>query len=125
VNNVIVFLVEDDVNDRRFAKEVLEKAGHKVALEATTLPDAIAIIKRGDLAKYGITVAVVDGYLPNAAGEKTVWAGPTVAHAIRNAAPLIKIVSSSSLPERDCGYGDVHAWKLDGAKALCGAIQKL
>jgi hypothetical protein len=122
MENAIVFLVEDDALWHLLMKDKLEHDGHKVVIESITLTETLTAIQNGNLQQYGVTVAVVDGYLPDPPREE-VWAGPIVAKAIRDTGLPIKIISSSSLPECYCGYGDIHAQK--GMDDVCDVIKKL
>ncbi len=57
-------MVEDDNACRRKLKDALEKEGHQVPLEAVNCEQAFRLINGNKLREKGVTVAVVDGYLP-------------------------------------------------------------
>lgn len=93
------FLVEDDWMAAWRTKNYLEKGGHSVLLEATTLEEALALVPR--LEQEGVNVAVVDGNLSKEGKDGA--DGRKVVEAIRGQAPNIKIVVYS---RGDYNYGD-------------------
>ena len=97
-----IFLAEDELGGRAWEKEVLEKAGHTVVIEAATLPEALGKV---ELAKeLGVNVAVLDGSL----SPRSPTDGPQIAEALRKAIPGIKIVSFSARP---VNWGDANPAK--------------
>lgn len=106
-----VFLVEDEPEWREYYKRRLERAGHEVALTASTLSEALSQI--GRLEKEGVQVAVVDGNL--GAGEWSGSDGRRVVEAIKNNAPSVKTVGMSGagkIPGVDVDLGKPNIAKL-------------
>jgi len=94
-----VFVVEDDPTTAWRTKGYLEKGGHSVELQATTLKEALDLIPR--LEQEGVNVAVVDGNLSK--GGEDGADGKEVVTAIREQVPGIKIIVYSG---GNYDYGD-------------------
>lgn len=107
--NAKVFLAEDDANLRGSARQFIERAGHNVVVEAGTLKDALGAIPQAKA--LGVNVAVVDANLTEK--ETSGDDGMTVAAALREVIPGIKIISFSTIRYP---YGDDHVDKFDQAK---------
>jgi len=105
-----VFIAEDDEDYQKYARKILEGAGHTVVATATTLPEALKIVAK--LEELGINVAAIDGNLrPNSVGG---YDGQTILKAIKEQAPNVKTVGISSLkiPGADANAGKLHMDKL-------------
>ena len=103
-----VFLAEDDESVRKLEKRVISLHGHTIALETTSLEDALEKVK---LAKEkGVNVAVLDGCLSDGPWKDD---GKVIAQALRELIPSIKIVSCSSML---LDWGDVNLYKTDAVK---------
>ncbi len=118
--NARVFLAEDDSTFRRAARRFIEGSSHQVSVEANTLGDAISAIPKAK--ELGVNVAVLDGNLTE--DDTSGYDGETLATALRDEIPDIKIVSFSGQPQ---SYGDVHINKghFDEVKGLGETITKL
>lgn len=86
-----VFAAEDNADFLDNIDFVLDMAGHSLVLQATTLEEALAVIRT--LPEHGIQVASVDGNLTK--NVKTGSDGRQMVEAIRNFAPGVKIVGMS------------------------------
>lgn len=113
--NAKVFLVEDHQYQREEEKSQIEKAGHRVVLEASSLGEALEKVK---LAKEkGVSVAVIDGNLGTGPTD-----GPQIAEELKEAIPEIKIVFFSG---ESVNGGDVSLRKPDDISNLGKVVTKL
>jgi len=88
-----VFIAEDVERWQEIVRRELEQAGHSVVLTASTLPEAIEMVK--ELRDKGVQIAVIDGNMdPRIIGSGR--DGEILLAAIRSAAPEVKIVGMSS-----------------------------
>jgi DNA-binding NtrC family response regulator len=86
-----VAVFEDDQDAREILKVYLEIKGHKVVFEATSMPEAEAIIPT--LGEHEIQVAVIDGNLTR--GEDSGREGKRINEQIKGLFPNIKTVGNS------------------------------
>lgn len=84
-----VFIAEDDEDWRRLNREAVEKAGHKVVIEVKDVRTGLAEVSNAQ--KLGVQAALLDGRIPSDPSD-----GPTLAAALRQAIPGIKVVDVSA-----------------------------
>ncbi len=88
------FVADDNLVERKKVKAVITNAGHIIALEASTLEEALTAAPL--LEEQGIIAAVIDGNF--SAADKSGTDGITLAIAIRSHAPNVKIIGYSADP---------------------------
>lgn len=115
-----VFLAEDNETMRGYARRNIEGASHVVAVEVSTLGEALAAIPGAKV--LGVNVAVVDGNLSE--DDVSGYDGNAIAAALRKEIPGIKIISFSG---NEQPYGDIHVnkGKFDQVKSLGELITTL
>lgn len=97
-----VFIVDDDEAARELFGILLEDDGHKIVLEAGSLPEALEKVE--EIKGKGVSVAIIDGSLT----RPRVIDGNQVAEAIRRIAPEVKIIGFSG---EEVSFGDVNLLK--------------
>ena len=117
--NARVFLVEDNNRKRGLIIEVLEDAGHKIGLVATSLPEALKLIDK--LRKERINVAIVDGSLdPDISNTDD---GETIAEEIKSKFPEITVIGHAY--EDGLRNADHNSPKINGILALADLVTKV
>ena len=106
--NAKVFMVDDFEPNRSVVRRFLEDAGHVVKVEASAVDEALGKIE--EVKKEGVNVAVLDNSLGSGGN------GSTIAAALREEIPSIKIVSFSAL--EDLKWADVPVVKPDLKKLV-------
>ena len=120
-----IFLVDDNKSDLFNTRYFLEKAGHEIIVEATSLDKALMLIP--ELTEKGVNVAIVDGNLTP--GDSSGRDGQMVAREIRKQTQGqgIKIVAYSSSSKK-YEYGDIFIEKgptKEGMREFAKAIAAL
>ena len=125
MQNAKIFLVEDSEDQRKNLRLALEhqRIGHKVVLEASTLDQALDLVRNGSLERIGVNVAILDGSLD--ATRPGCSDGRAVADAIREGELSVAIIARSAHDELLANYGDFYLYKASSIDSLLAIIASL
>ena len=107
MQNIKIFLAEDHELTRRLLRELLVQRGYEVALEASTLEEALSSVVK--LKELGINVAILDGNLGK--GKQQCQDGHTMARAIKKTKAHVCVIAYSSNSMDLANYGDFYVNK--------------